>query len=159
RNACSIPRCASPKGGEGSSGAGSAAMDAAVDEYSERAGARSRSGRGIYRVQSRCALPSPRGGLRMATARPRRGRPEPQANPTLNRAARSGEPTQDEKLLTWCEPEREREALFTESDTWRIMRIMGEFVHGFDELAAIGPAVTVFGSARVGPSDPWYAVA
>ena len=95
----------------------------------------------------------------MATARPRRGRPEPQANPTLNRAARSGEPTQDEKLLSWCEPERELEALFTESDTWRIMRIMGEFVHGFDELATIGPAVTVFGSARVAPSDPWYAVA
>jgi uncharacterized protein (TIGR00730 family) len=94
----------------------------------------------------------------MATARSRRGRSEPQANPTLNRAARSGEPTQDEKLLSWCEPERELEALFTESDTWRIMRIMGEFVHGFDELATIGPAVTVFGSARVAPSDPWYAV-
>src|SRR5712692_1062156 len=101
--------------------------------------------------------PSPPGGFPMATARSRRGRPEPQANPTLNRAARSGEPTQDEKLLSWCEPERELEALFTESDTWRIMRIMGEFVHGFDELATIGPAVSVFGSARVAPSDPWYA--
>lgn len=82
-----------------------------------------------------------------------------QANPTLNRAAQEGKPTQDEKLLTWCEEDRERESLFTETDTWRVLRIQGEFVHGFDELADIGPAVSVFGSARIAESDPMYTTA
>ncbi|NIP83606.1 MAG: TIGR00730 family Rossman fold protein [Gemmatimonadetes bacterium] len=36
---------------------------------------------------------------------------------------------------------------------------MGEFVEGFDTLADLGPAVSIFGSARVGPDDPWYAAA
>jgi uncharacterized protein (TIGR00730 family) len=80
-------------------------------------------------------------------------------NPTLNRAAASGEPTQDEKLLTWCEPERRRAAAFKDTDTWRVLRIMGEFVDGFDELAELGRAVTVFGSARVGADDPMYGLA
>jgi uncharacterized protein (TIGR00730 family) len=83
------------------------------------------------------------------------GRP----NPTLNRAAASGEPTQDEKLLTWCEPERRQAAAFKDTDTWRVLRIMGEFVDGFDGLAELGRAVTVFGSARVSATDPMYALA
>jgi uncharacterized protein (TIGR00730 family) len=81
-----------------------------------------------------------------------------QQNPTLNRAARSGEPTQDEKLLAWCEPDRERAAAFTHTDTWRVLRIMGEFVDGFEELAILGPAVTIFGSARMTAADPMYAL-
>ncbi|HEY7066394.1 MAG TPA: TIGR00730 family Rossman fold protein [Chloroflexota bacterium] len=80
-------------------------------------------------------------------------------NPTLNRAAASGEPTQDQKLLSWCEPERERAAAFKETDTWRVLRIMGEFVDGFDTLAELGRAVTVFGSARITHSDPMYELA
>src|SRR5581483_1188513 len=80
-------------------------------------------------------------------------------NPTLNRAAASGEPTQDEKLLSWCEPERERAAAFRETDTWRVLRIMGEFVNGFDTLAELGRAVTVFGSARIHSTDPMYELA
>ncbi len=80
-------------------------------------------------------------------------------NPTLNRAAVSGEPTQDQKLLAWCEPERQRAAAFRDTDTWRVLRIMGEFVEGFDELAGLGRAVSVFGSARVSPTDPMYALA
>src|SRR5205085_7148146 len=39
---------------------------------------------------------------------------------------------------------------------WRVLRIMGEYVHGFDALAEVGAAVTVFGSARTPPSDPMY---
>jgi uncharacterized protein (TIGR00730 family) len=39
------------------------------------------------------------------------------------------------------------------------MRIMAEFVDGFDELAELGPSVSIFGSARVKPSDPQYAAA
>ncbi|MEQ9398507.1 MAG: TIGR00730 family Rossman fold protein [Longimicrobiales bacterium] len=41
-------------------------------------------------------------------------------------------------------------------DAWRVFRIMGEFVEGFEEMAAVGPAVTMFGSARVKPDDPQY---
>jgi uncharacterized protein (TIGR00730 family) len=41
-------------------------------------------------------------------------------------------------------------------DTWRIFRIMAEFVDGFDAMSQIGPAVTVFGSARTAPNNPAY---
>ena len=50
-------------------------------------------------------------------------------------------------------------ASFTQTDTWRVLRIMGEFVEGFEELAELGPAVTLFGSARVGTDDPAYEAA
>jgi uncharacterized protein (TIGR00730 family) len=48
---------------------------------------------------------------------------------------------------------------FLETDAWRALRIVGEFVDGFDALARLGPAVTVFGSARTGPDEPGYAAA
>lgn len=48
---------------------------------------------------------------------------------------------------------------FQETDTWRTLRIMGEFVEGFDALADVGPAVTVFGSARVGRRNRYYSAA
>jgi len=44
-------------------------------------------------------------------------------------------------------------------DPWRVFRIMGEFVDGFDALARIGPAVSIFGSARTARSDPDYKAA
>ncbi|MDP2912178.1 MAG: TIGR00730 family Rossman fold protein [Candidatus Omnitrophota bacterium] len=52
-----------------------------------------------------------------------------------------------------------REDDFTTQDPWRIFRIMSEFVEGFEELAKIGPAVTVFGSARTKASDKYYKLA
>jgi len=48
---------------------------------------------------------------------------------------------------------------FTTQEPWRLFRIMAEFVESFEELSKIGPAVTVFGSARMPASDPWYAKA
>jgi uncharacterized protein (TIGR00730 family) len=48
---------------------------------------------------------------------------------------------------------------FLHSDPWRVQRITAEFVEGFDALAGLGPAVTVFGSARTPPSDPMYEAA
>src|SRR5690606_35583094 len=48
---------------------------------------------------------------------------------------------------------------FTQTDPWRVFRIMGEFVEGFDTLAKVGPAVAIFGSARVPPDHPQYAAA
>ncbi len=69
-------------------------------------------------------------------------------------ARRSGpRPTADERLFV--SPYLERGA-FTQTDPWRVLRIMGEFVSGFDELADVGEAVTIFGSARLRPSDPLY---
>src|SRR5688572_14643858 len=45
---------------------------------------------------------------------------------------------------------------FTSKDTWRIFRIMAEFVEGFETLAKIPPAVAIFGSARVSPGSLAY---
>ncbi len=43
-----------------------------------------------------------------------------------------------------------------QGDTWRVLKIMSEFVRGFDELANIGPAVTFFGSSRLREEDAFY---
>ena len=45
------------------------------------------------------------------------------------------------------------------ADPWRVLRIQAEFVEGFGALAELGPAISVFGSARTRPEDPSYAVA
>ncbi len=45
---------------------------------------------------------------------------------------------------------------FTGKDTWRIFRIMAEFVEGFEMLGKIPPAVEMFGSARALPGSPAY---
>ncbi len=45
---------------------------------------------------------------------------------------------------------------FTHQDTWRIFRIMAEFIEGFEMMHEFGPAVTVFGSARTSPDEPEY---
>jgi uncharacterized protein (TIGR00730 family) len=50
-------------------------------------------------------------------------------------------------------------ASFTEQDPWRALRILSEFVEGFEALAGIPPAICVFGSARVPESDPAYEAA
>ena len=48
---------------------------------------------------------------------------------------------------------------FIKEDPWRIFRIMAEFVDSFQTLSQVGPAVTVFGSARMSPRDPYYKAA
>lgn len=48
---------------------------------------------------------------------------------------------------------------FIREDPWRIFRIMAEFVDSFETLSQVGPAVTIFGSARTPPSDPAYQAA
>ena len=45
---------------------------------------------------------------------------------------------------------------FKLEESWRLFKIMGEFVNGVEALHHIGPAVTIFGSARVKPEDPVY---
>ncbi len=56
--------------------------------------------------------------------------------------------TEDERLLNF--PMRRI------NDPWRVLRIMGEFVSGFDAMTDMKNAVAIFGSARTPPDDPWY---
>lgn len=48
---------------------------------------------------------------------------------------------------------------FIREDPWRIFRIMSEFVDSFQTMSQVGPAVTIFGSARSKPNDPYYRAA
>jgi uncharacterized protein (TIGR00730 family) len=48
---------------------------------------------------------------------------------------------------------------FIKEDPWRVLRIMGEFVESFETMSHVGPAVTVFGSARTKPRDKYYKAA
>ncbi len=43
-----------------------------------------------------------------------------------------------------------------QGDTWRVLKIMSEFVQGFDALSSVGPAITFFGSSRLNETDPYY---
>jgi len=61
--------------------------------------------------------------------------------------------TEDERLLESVE---ELETIG--KDAWRVFRIMGEFVEGFEEMAKVGPAVSIFGSARVRRGDAQYQI-
>jgi uncharacterized protein (TIGR00730 family) len=47
----------------------------------------------------------------------------------------------------------------SQEDTWRLFRIMAEFVEGFETLSRIGPCITIFGSARVKRNHKYYAMA
>lgn len=62
--------------------------------------------------------------------------------------------TQDERLLQTPQADE-----FLHTDTWRVFRIMGEFIQGFEDLAHITNGVAVFGSARTPPEDPEYKAA
>jgi uncharacterized protein (TIGR00730 family) len=62
--------------------------------------------------------------------------------------------TEDERLL--AAPSAGERRSFTHSDPWRVLRIMGEFVEGFDTLHDIRNAVTIFGSARTTAEDPYH---
>jgi uncharacterized protein (TIGR00730 family) len=65
--------------------------------------------------------------------------------------------TEDEVLLKAAvEHLEELSTAEVKSESWRVFRIMGEFVEGIDELNHLGPAVTIFGSARTPPDDPFY---
>ncbi len=81
---------------------------------------------------------------------------QPSKSSESDTPSRMSRVTADEQLFV--APFRER-VPFTQTDPWRVLRIMGEFVAGFDELADIGAAVTIFGSARSRPGDPMYEVA
>lgn len=80
-------------------------------------------------------------------------------NPTINRSVYQGRPT-DDKLLLSCGPsDRAEAAAFTHTDPWRVMRMQGELVEGFDALSELGPAISIFGSARIGRDSPYFSAA
>jgi uncharacterized protein (TIGR00730 family) len=69
-------------------------------------------------------------------------------------------PTEDETLLEGPQPrERKGKEQILVSDPWRVLRIMGEFVWGFDNLSDVRDGVSIFGSARTPASDPHYKAA
>ena len=65
------------------------------------------------------------------------------------------QPTEDEILLRSPEPDD----VFKSSDSWRVFRILGEFVGGFDSLATITKGVSIFGSARTTEDNENYIAA
>ncbi|WP_324652415.1 TIGR00730 family Rossman fold protein [Georgenia sp. H159] len=71
--------------------------------------------------------------------------------PVSLRGAQIPEETSDERLLA-----KDGDAEWVHSDPWRVMRIQSEFVEGFGALAELGPAISVFGSARSGPDSAAY---
>ncbi|WP_159622847.1 TIGR00730 family Rossman fold protein [Ruania rhizosphaerae] len=74
--------------------------------------------------------------------------------PVQLRGRQIPEKTTDERLL---EPSDGTD--WVHSDPWRVLRIQAEFVEGFGALAELGPAVSVFGSARTKPDEPDYELA
>ncbi|WP_263118098.1 TIGR00730 family Rossman fold protein [Cellulomonas sp. RIT-PI-Y] len=74
--------------------------------------------------------------------------------PVLLRRDQIPTTTTDQRLLAGGDG-----ANWLHGDPWRVMRIQSEFVEGFGALAEVGPAVSVFGSARVKPEHPDFALA
>jgi uncharacterized protein (TIGR00730 family) len=70
----------------------------------------------------------------------------------------TGPTTEDAKLLATPDVSTHMRD-FTRTDTWRVLRIMGEFIEGFDNLATVDRGVSIFGSARTAPDDPQYLAA
>lgn len=80
------------------------------------------------------------------------GRPhEKRRGPVVLRRAQVQRSTTDQRLLDSRGPTD-----WVHADPWRVLRIQAEFVEGFGTLAELGPAISVFGSARVGRDTPDY---
>jgi len=95
---------------------------------------------------------TPAGGGRRRPVRDGREADVYRKGPVTLRGGQIPEETSDERLLA----EKGGDADWVHSDPWRVMRIQSEFVEGFGALAELGPAISVFGSARRGPDSPEY---
>ncbi|MCW2830356.1 MAG: family Rossman fold protein, partial [Aeromicrobium sp.] len=78
-------------------------------------------------------------------------RPSHQKGPVRLKGGQLPSTTTDQRLL-----DSRGAAEWVHTDPWRVLRIQAEFVEGFGALAELGPAVSVFGSARTTPDDPMY---
>jgi uncharacterized protein (TIGR00730 family) len=83
-----------------------------------------------------------------------RKRSEKHRGPTILRGSQVDHTTTDQRLL-----DSRGDSDWLHTDPWRVLRIQAEFVEGFGALAELGPAVSVFGSARTHVDDPYYSVA
>jgi uncharacterized protein (TIGR00730 family) len=83
-----------------------------------------------------------------------RKRKEQRRGPTILRGDQVEPTTTDQRLL-----DSAGSSDWLHTDPWRVLRIQAEFVEGFGALAELGPAVSVFGSARTAVDDPYYSVA
>ncbi len=81
-------------------------------------------------------------------------RADRQEGPVRRRGRQVRLTTTDQRLLDNRGPSD-----WVHTDPWRVLRIQSEFVEGFGMLAELGKAITVFGSARTHPDDPFYAKA
>jgi uncharacterized protein (TIGR00730 family) len=78
---------------------------------------------------------------------------EQRLGPVVRRRSRIQRGTMDQHLLDT----RDRAAEYVHEDPWRVLRMQAEFVEGFGALAEVGPAISVFGSARTAVDAPEYA--
>ena len=74
--------------------------------------------------------------------------------PIIQRRNQIDGSTTDQRLLDSRGPSD-----WVHTDPWRVLRMQAELVEGFGALAELGPAISVFGSARLGPDHPSYAIA
>lgn len=82
--------------------------------------------------------------------------PERFKGPVVLRRSEMTRRTSDQRFL---DQHPEAPGDFTRTDPWRVLRIQAEFVEGFDALATLGPAISVFGSARTPQDHPEYHMA
>ncbi len=77
------------------------------------------------------------------------------SNPPLQHSEEMRRPTADEEMLEGGALHERPDAL-RKTDPWRVLRIIGEFVEGFEKLGDVVDGVSIFGSARTLPDDPYY---
>jgi uncharacterized protein (TIGR00730 family) len=96
-------------------------------------------------------------GHRMAGREPRRGERQSGAVTKVDDSLRDPVPTvtEDQRLLDAPHVPTD----FRRTDSWRVLRMTGEVIEGFDALGDVTRAVSIFGSARTSPDDPYYAAA
>jgi len=77
------------------------------------------------------------------------------SNPPLQHSEEARRPTADEEILEGGFSHERPDAL-RKTDPWRVLRILGEFVEGFEKLGDVVDGVSIFGSARTTAEDPYY---
>ncbi|MGB8022190.1 MAG: TIGR00730 family Rossman fold protein [Candidatus Nanopelagicales bacterium] len=102
----------------------------------------------------RPAQPTAEAGTQSVAPGPASVVPRRTKGPTVLRRRRASGTTTDQRLL-----DTRDSGDWVHTDPWRVLRIQSEFVEGFGSLAQLGPAISVFGSARTPADHPEYALA
>lgn len=100
--------------------------------------------------------PAPKPAAKAAKKPAASAKSAPLIHPPVDTDLRDHVPlTEDAKLLAAPGPRDD----FTRTDPWRVLRMTGEIIEGFDALASVEKGVSIFGSARTSPDDPQYKAA